>query len=65
MPDQKLITSPFNKKEIVEIIKQAILDGTIASEHQVLDDEKTYVLKVVNGEIALVEEVAQAESTEE
>ena len=56
MPDQKLIVPPFSKEEIVEIIKEAIKTGTIASETQVVEDDKSYTLKLVNGDVVLVED---------
>lgn len=52
----KLRVPPFSKDDIVEIIKDAIIDGTIASETTRVDDTKTYFLKLVNGKITLVED---------
>ena len=51
------IVPPFSKEDIVKIIQEALLNGTIASEKATIADNKTYVLKIVNGAISLVEEV--------
>lgn len=59
MPESKAaIVPPFGKDDILAIIREGILNGTITSEKQVLDATKTYVLKVDKGELKLVEEVA-------
>lgn len=59
MPESKeTIVPPFSKEDILAIVREGILNGTITSEKQVLDDTKTYVLKVDKGELKLVEEVA-------
>lgn len=52
----KQIVPPFSKDDILEIIKDAILNGTICSQTQVLEDDETYTLKVVNGAIVLVKD---------
>lgn len=54
----KARVSPFSKEDILAIVKEGILNGTITSEKQVLDNTKTYVLKVDKGELKLVEEVS-------
>ena len=54
----KLIVPPFSKEDIVEIIKEAILNGTIASEQTTIEDDETYTLKIVNGEIVLIKDEA-------
>ena len=56
MPDPKLIVPPFTKEEIVEIIKEAVANGTISSERQFIDKTKTYTLKVDKGDVVLVED---------
>jgi len=50
------IVAPYSNKDIVEIIKQALVDGTIATNYAPLEDDETYVLKIVNGAIVLVKE---------
>ena len=53
------LVPPFNKDDIVKIIQEAILNGTITSEKTTIDPTKTYVLKIDKGEIALVEEQSE------
>lgn len=57
MPDKKQYVPPFSKDDIVEIIKEAVKNGTICSEKQAVDNTKTYTLKLDKGNIKLVEDV--------
>jgi len=56
---KELLVPPFSKEDIISIIRNALLNGTITSDKQFIDDTKTYVLKVDKGELKLVEEVPQ------
>ena len=55
MPE-KVIVPPFNKQDIIDIIKEAIVNGTITTQHQAIDKTKTYTLKLAAGDIVLVED---------
>lgn len=58
MPDKKQYVPPFSKEDIVNIIKEAIANGTIASDNKPLEDDETYTLKVSSGKVVLVKDEA-------
>ena len=52
MPELRV--PPFSKQDIIDIIREAVANGTISSPTQVIDNTKDYTLKVVKGEVVLV-----------
>ena len=54
MPELRV--PPFSKQDIIDIIREAVANGTISSPTQVIDNTKDYTLKVVKGEVVLVED---------